>query len=169
MVEDRPNHELARLRKSEILMNQGDWDKAESELRELLRLNGSHSMGLVHLGTCMIAMEKSEQAEKPLNKAIETNPNLSEAWYQRGLLYLDFGRSDEAMSDFEGAVRADPQHLDARLRIAAILHEGKDTEKAAGAWRKVLDVDSQNRLARRRLEECRAQITSRREALLPKD
>ncbi|MBR40532.1 MAG: hypothetical protein CMA89_01390 [Euryarchaeota archaeon] len=169
LVQDRPNHELARLRKSEILMNQGDWANAESELRELLRLNGNHSMGLVHLGTCMIAMEKSEQAEKPLNKAIETNPGLSEAWYQRGLLYLDFGRSDEAMSDFEGAVRADSQHLDARLRIAAILHEGKDTEKAAGAWRKVLDVDPQNRLARRRLEECRSQITSRREELLPKD
>jgi len=169
LVEDRPNHELARLRKSEILMNQGDWANAESELRELLRLNGNHSMGLVHLGTCMIAMEKSEQAEKPLNKAIETNPGLSEAWYQRGLLYLDFGRSDEAMSDFEGAVRADSQHLDARLRIAAILHEGKDTEKAAGAWRKVLDIDPQNRLARRRLEECRSQITSRREELLPKD
>ena len=169
LVADRPNHELARLRKSEILMNQGDWANAESELRELLRLNGNHSMGLVHLGTCMIAMEKSEQAEKPLNKAIETNPGLSEAWYQRGLLYLDFGRSDEAMSDFEGAVRADSQHLDARLRIAAILHEGKDTEKAAGAWRKVLDVDPQNRLARRRLEECRSQITSRREELLPKD
>ena len=73
------------------------------------------------------------------------------------------------MSDFEGAVRADSHHLDARLRIAAILHEGKDTEKAAGAWRKVLDVDPQNRLARRRLEECRAQITSLRQALLPKD
>ena len=169
LVEDRPNHELARLRKSEILMNQGDWPNAESELRELLRLNPAHSMGLVHLGTCMIAMEKSEQAEKPLNKAIETNPGLSEAWYQRGLLYLDFGRSDEAMSDFEGAVRADPQHLDARLRIAAILHEGKDTEKAAVAWRKVLDVDPQNRLARRRLQECRTHITSRREASLPKD
>lgn len=169
LVDDRPNHELARLRKSEVLMNQGDWRNAESELRELLRLNANHSMGLVHLGTCMIAMEKSEQAERPLNKAIETNPGLSEAWYQRGLLYLDFGRSEEAMSDFEGAVRADSQHLDARLRIAAILHEGKDTEKAAVAWRKVLDVDPQNRLARRRLEECRARITSRREASLPKD
>ena len=28
LVEDRPNHELARLRKSEILMNQGDWANA---------------------------------------------------------------------------------------------------------------------------------------------
>jgi len=169
LVEDRPKHELGRLRRSEILMNQGDWANAESELRELLNLNNQHAMGLVHLGTCMIAMGKSEQAEKPLNKAIETNSKLSEAWYQRGLLYLDFGRSEEAMSDFEGAVRVAPQHLDARLRIAAILHEGKDTDKAASAWRKVLDVDPQNRLARRRLEECRGQITSRREALLPKD
>ena len=169
LVENHPNHELGRLRKSEILMNQGDWPNAESELRELLKLNNNHSMGLVHLGTCMIAMGKSEQAEKPLNKAIETNPSLSEAWYQRGMLYLDFGRSGEAMSDFEGAIRATPQHLDARLRIAAILHEGNDAEKAASAWRKVLDVDPQNRLARRRLEECRGQITSRREALLPKD
>ena len=81
---------------------------AESELRELLKLSHNHSMGLVHLGTCMIAMGKSEQAEKPLNKAIETNPKLSEAWYQRGLLYLDFGRSEKATSDFEAAVRADP-------------------------------------------------------------
>ena len=169
LVEERPNHELARLRKSEILMNQGDWENAESELRELLKLNHNHSMGLVHLGTCMIAMGKSEQAEKPLNKAIETNPELSEAWYQRGLLYLDFGRSEEAISDFEEAVRTDPQHLDARLRIAAILHEGGDVDKAATAWRKVLDIDPQHRLARRRLEECRERITSKREALIPKD
>ena len=64
------------MRKAEILMNQGDWENAESELRELLKLSHNHSMGLVHLGTCMIAMGKSEQAEKPLNKAIETNPKL---------------------------------------------------------------------------------------------
>ena len=41
---------------------------------------------------------QSEQAEKPLNKAIEENPKLSEAWYQRGLLYVDFGRSEKAIS-----------------------------------------------------------------------
>ena len=44
-----------------------------------------------------------------------------------------------------------------------------DVEKAATAWRQVLDVDSQNRLARRRLEECREQINTKREALVPKD
>ena len=116
----------------------------------------------------MIAMWKSEQAEKPLNKAIEANPHLSEAWYQRGLLYLDFGKSDEALSDFESAVSSDPQHIEARLRIAAILHERDDVEKAALAWRRVLDVDPQSKLARRRLEECRA-LHKSREPIIPKD
>ena len=169
LVEARPNHEMARLRRSEILMNHSDWQEAESELRSLLSLRPEHPMALVHLGTCMIAMGKSEQAEKPLNKAIESNPDLSEAWYQRGLLYLDFGRIDEAMSDFEGAAKADPHHIDTKLRIAAILHEGGDSNKAAVAWRQVLDIDPQHRLARRRLSECKDQVAVRGEQSLPKD
>ena len=82
-------------------------------------------------------------------------------------MYL--GRWDEWMTEGEEAVRDDTQHRDAGLGIAAMIHEAKDAEKAAGAWRKVLDVDPQNRLARRRLEEYRAQITSSREALRPKN
>jgi tetratricopeptide (TPR) repeat protein len=169
LVNARPEHELARLRRSEILMNHGDWSEAETELRNLLKRNAEHTMALVHLGTCLIAAGKSEQAERPLNKAIEIDPSLSEAWYQRGLLYLDFGRVAEAMSDFEGAARSDSHHIDARLRIAAVLHEGDDLDKAIVAWRKVLDIEPQNQLARRRLIECRDLMAARQASLTPKD
>ena len=79
----------------------------------------------------------------------------SDAWYQRGLLYLDFGRIEDATHDFENAAEHDEHHIDARLRIATILHEGSDPKKAAAAWRRVLDADPEHRLARRRLEECK--------------
>ena len=153
LVEHAPELNLARQRRSEILMNLGDWEAAEIELRTLLSREPEHTMGLVHLGTCMIAMNKAEQAEKPLNDAIRYDPNHSDAWYQRGLLYLDFGRVDEAKSDFEAAAKYDSKHIDARLRIAAILHEGEDPNAAIIAWRKVLDVDPEHKLARRRLQE----------------
>ena len=153
LVEHAPELNLARQRRSEILMNLGDWEAAEIELRILLSREPEHTMGLVHLGTCMIAMNKAEQAEKPLNDAIRYDPNHSDAWYQRGLLYLDFGRIDEAKSDFEAAAKYDSKHIDARLRIAAILHEGEDPNAAIIAWRKVLDIDPEHRLARRRLQE----------------
>jgi cytochrome c-type biogenesis protein CcmH/NrfG len=73
------------------------------------------------------------------------------------------------MSDFEGAARSDSHHIDARLRIAAVLHEGGDLDKAIVAWRQVLDIEPQNQLARRRLIECRDLMTARQTSLIPKD
>jgi tetratricopeptide (TPR) repeat protein len=159
LVENRPNLNLARLRRSEILMNLGDWIEAERELRRLLTKSPEYTMALVHMGTCMNAMGRAEQAEKPLNRAIQIDPTLSDAWYQRGLLYLDFGRLNEAFADFESAAKCNPRHLDAKLRIAAILHEGDEPEKSVLAWREVLNIDPENRLARRRLEESRGKTT----------
>ncbi len=161
LVEAHPNLSIARQRRAEILMNLGDWVEAEAELRRLSEIAPTHTMALVHQGTCLIAMDRAEQAEIPLNKALQINPENSDAWYQRGLLYLDFGRLDEAFSDFKRAAASDSKHLDARLRIAAILHEGDEPAKAAAAWRDVLDVDPEHRLARRRLEESREKVALR--------
>jgi tetratricopeptide (TPR) repeat protein len=169
LVENVPELNLARQRRSEILMNLGDWGAAEIELRTLLSNQPEHIMGLVHLGTCMIAMDKAEQAEKPLNDAIRYNPKHSDAWYQRGLLYLDFGRVEEAKSDFEAAAKHDTKHIDARLRIAAILHEGEDANAAVTAWRKVLDIDPEHRLARRRLQESSDRQKTIKVRVPPKD
>lgn len=158
IIEARPNLGLASQRRAEILMNLGDWIEAEAELRRLAELDPSHTMALVHQGTCLIAMERPEQAEIPLNKALQIDPENSDAWYQRGLLYLDFNRMEEAFSDFKRAAASDAKHLDARLRIAAILHESGNPAKAAAAWRDVLDVDPEHRLARRRHEEAREKV-----------
>ena len=158
LISTSPSLLIARQRRAEVLMNLGDWKEAEAELRRILDRRDEHVMALVHLGTCLIAMDKAEQAERPLNSALRVDPNNSDAWYQRGLLYLDFGRGEEALSDFESASRNDPKHVDARLMIAAILHERGDTKEAIDGWRKVLDIDPQHRLARRRLEECKEKI-----------
>ncbi len=155
LVTNQPGLDMARLRRSEVLMNHGDWDEAEAELRRLLENRPEHTMALVHLGTCLIARGRAEQAEKPLNTALQIDTTHSDACYQRGHLYLDFGRHEDAMHDFENAAEHDEHHIDARLRIATLLHEAEDSKGAAAAWRRVLDVDPEHRLARRRLEECR--------------
>ena len=102
-------------------------------------------------------------------QALRIDSSNSDAWYQRGLLYLDFGRGQEALSDFESASRNDPKHIDARLMIAAIFHERGDTKNASNAWRKVLDIDPQHKLARRRLEECNGRDATPAKILRPED
>jgi len=168
LIELVPELNLARQRRAEILMNLGDWKEAESELRILISQDPEHIMALVHLGACMIAMDKSEQAEKPLNDAIRFDSTHSEAWYQRGLLYLDFGRIEEAKSDFEAAAKYDKKHIDARLRIAAILHDNEDVNASIIAWRRVLDIDPEHRLARRRLQESVSRQENQAQRIPPK-
>tara|TARA_B110000014_G_C20116850_1_gene590115 strand:+ start:486 stop:2780 length:2295 start_codon:yes stop_codon:yes gene_type:complete len=169
LISISPTLLIARQRRAEVLMNLADWSEAEVELRRILDRRDEHVMALVHLGTCLIAMDKAEQAERPLNSALRVDSSNSDAWYQRGLLYLDFGRGQEALSDFESAARNDSKHIDARLMIAAILHERGESENAASAWRKVLDIDPQHRLARRRLEECKGNGKGLSRVLQPED
>ena len=99
-----------------------------------------------------------DQAEAPLNKAIRLDPEFSSAWHNRGLLYLEWGEEDAAIQDFETTIKVDPNHIDARLHLASIHHSAERWKKAGPLWRQVLDIDSDNDVARQRLSHCESQI-----------
>lgn len=153
LLDAHPGLDLARLRRGEILMSLGEWVEAEKEFRDVLSRRGSNPHALIQLGAALIAQERLTEAEQPLNEAIKLEGESAEGWYQRGLLYLEFGQVESALSDFETAAARDKHHLNALLRIAAIHHEQKAWEKAESAWRGVLNVEPDNRIARRRIQE----------------
>ena len=62
------------------------------------------------------------------------------------------------MSDFEAAVKTDPNHLDSRLHIAAMHHEAEQFDLAAVAWRAVLQIDPDHLVAKTRLDECEVKL-----------
>jgi predicted TPR repeat methyltransferase len=68
------------------------------------------------------------------------------------------GEVDSALSDFKMTAKLAPKHIDSLLRVAAIHHERDELEKAEIAWRKVLDADPDNKLARARLDEVRISL-----------
>ena len=101
----------------------------------------------------MVAQERLTEAEQPLNEAIRLDGESAEGWYQRGLLYVAFGQFDGALSDFETAAKINRHHMNALLRIAAIHHENEDWDEAEASWRNVLNVEPDNRVARRRIQD----------------
>jgi tetratricopeptide (TPR) repeat protein len=134
-------------------MSLGEWEEAEKEFRDVLSRREANPHALTQLGATLIAQDRLTEAEQPLNEAIHLDGDTPEGWYQRGLLYLEFGQADSALSDFEtAAVRGHP-HMNALLRIAAIHHEKEEWEAAEIAWRRVLDAEPDNRIARRRIQE----------------
>ncbi|HJM68285.1 MAG TPA: tetratricopeptide repeat protein, partial [Candidatus Thalassarchaeaceae archaeon] len=145
--------DLARLRRGEIMLSLGEWEEAESNFRDVLSRRGKNPHALIQLGASLVAQERLTEAEQPLNEAIRLDGDSAEGWYQRGLLYVAFGQFDGALSDFETASKLNRHHMNALLRIAAIHHENEDWDDAEAAWRNVLNVEPENRVARRRIQD----------------
>ena len=143
---------------ADALMLVTNWESAKQLWTEILELNGNHPHALTQLAACNIALGIPDQAEAPLNKAIRLDPKFSSAWHNRGLLYLEWGEEDAAIQDFETTIKVDPDHIDARLHLASIHHSAERWKKAAPLWRQVLDIDSDNDVARQRLSHCESQI-----------
>ena len=115
----------------------GEWEHASKQLRHVLETAPHHTHALTQLAACYMSMDRPERAESPLNEALRHSPEHAPAWHQRGLLYLEWSKIDNALSDFEAAVRCDGQHLDARLHIAALLHNSERLGEAEAVWRAV--------------------------------
>ena len=167
LLDAHPELDLARLRRGEIMMSLGEWEEAESNFRDILSRRGENPHALIQLGAALVAQERLTEAEQPLNEAIRLDGESAEGWYQRGLLYESFGQFDGALSDFETAAKRDVHHMNALLRISAIHHNNKNWDEAEKAWRNVLNVEPENRVARRRIQEAiDGQSSARKAAVL---
>ena len=152
-MEAHPELDLARLRRGEIMLSLGEWTEAEANFRDVLSRRGENPHALIQLGASLVAQERLTEAEQPLNEAIRLDGQSSEGWYQRGLLYESFGQLEGALSDFETAASRNRHHMNALLRIAAIHHNNENWDAAEAAWRNVLNVEPDHRVARRRIQD----------------
>jgi tetratricopeptide (TPR) repeat protein len=157
---EAPELHLAVVRRSEALMMLAQWSEAKEGWEKVLDFNPNHSHALMQLAACHMALERPELAETPLNDALRIDSSNAAAWHQRGLLYLEWGREEAALADFEKAAKADEKHLDARLHIAAIHHEANRWNEGRDAWRDALSIDPENTVARRRFEESDLKIVA---------
>jgi len=58
-------------------------------------------------------MGNYDEAIKTLDKAIEINPRLAEAWYNKGNALLSLGKYEEAIKAFDKAIEINPQYAKA--------------------------------------------------------
>ena len=68
--------------------------------------------------------------ESWLLRAVELDPQLSEAWYRLGLWRQEQERVGQAIADWQRCLRVDPGHMAALLGLATVLVEGAAFESA---------------------------------------
>ncbi len=80
-------------------------------------------------GRELVKKDKTEEAERSFQKAVEIYPAYAVAWYQLGLLQSRAG-SDQAEVSFGHAIEADPKFVSPYLSWALICERSKRWQKA---------------------------------------
>ena len=153
LLKHYPELDLARLRRAEALMGLDQWEWAEIALREIIERKPGHVPALISMGATLCALDRSEEALQPLDEAIRLDSENPDAWHMRAQFYIEQGALPAALADFESAINADPTHMQSLLHAAAITHEIGPLDRAETNWRRILNIDPTNQLARTRLEE----------------
>ena len=153
LLKQYPDLDLARLRRAESLMGLGKWEWAEIALREIIERKPGHVPALISMGATLCALDRAEEALTPLDEAIRLESDNPDAWHMRAQFYVEQGALPAALADFESAIRSEPSHMESLLHAAAIAHEIGPLDRAESCWRRVLNLDPTNNIARTRLEE----------------
>jgi tetratricopeptide (TPR) repeat protein len=124
-------------------------------------------LGLAHIGSCLSAMGRYQEAESYLRRAVAGIDD-PQTHYNLGLLLSITGRASEAISEYEKALARDPMHADARLNMATALARQGKSDVALRELTRLVDQDPENAVARTNLgvvliqqgkvEQARAQL-----------
>lgn len=84
----------------------------------------------LRLGQMQLEQGKTSQAIESMEKAIDLNPRMVEAFNFLGLIYLTNSRFDKAIEQFEEAVKLDPYFTDARNNLGIACRRVGQFERA---------------------------------------
>jgi tetratricopeptide (TPR) repeat protein len=115
----------------------GDLQQAETDLQSVLHSNPHDYRALNLLGMIRAQQQRNADAETIFKRVIQQKPDFAGAHVNLGLLYLQMSRSDQAIAQFQEALRLEPGRADAlgallntlRVRAREAVHEG-NLEKA---------------------------------------
>jgi tetratricopeptide (TPR) repeat protein len=114
----------------ESALRQQDWQKAATNLERCLELNPNFDNAMTGLARALATLGRGDEARNWLDKALKSNPQNYQAWYQEGLLDT---ASDQkaAQSDYEKTVAIQPNFSAGQRELGMLLFQQKDFAAAA--------------------------------------
>ncbi|MCP3980060.1 MAG: tetratricopeptide repeat protein [bacterium] len=110
----------AYLGEIEAMLERGDYDNAEQELRVSLRLlhpHEGHHLAHELLGRTLAAQGENDEAVRHFRESVTLAPNFSAAHYNLALTYEHMDRTDEAIAEYRRVLSIDPAFAPARNNL----------------------------------------------------
>jgi tetratricopeptide (TPR) repeat protein len=141
-IQRDPQSEKYRFAYAVLLTNSNAPGAAVIRLEESLQTFPSSSRLWFALGFANFRLDKNEEAERALRKAIELDPKFAPAFAYLGLIRAKTGAYGEAISLYESALRADPKLAVVHHLIAdSMLKQNGDARAIETHLRQAVEMD----------------------------
>lgn len=112
--------------------------KAESVCLQIVELDRGHAESWGLLGAIALQRGRIDDAAVMSSKAVNLNPNLSDAFYNLGIALKTKGEINEAISSYERALALKPEYVDALVNLGSALYDIGRTQDAVLRYEQAL-------------------------------
>jgi len=135
----------------------GDGDRALEMSREGLRLYPQNGPLLVNTGALLRRLGEDDAANAYFLRALKSRPRLSQAHKALGDMAFERGDLPGARAHYERATKLDPDlGDDVYVRLGEVANREDDPGYAQLLWRRALELNPGNKVARSKLEKLSA-------------
>jgi tetratricopeptide (TPR) repeat protein len=145
-LEFDPDNPEAVVKLGRVLRTIGRNEEALEFFQRYHQMVPGDFLGLAHIGSCLSAMGRYQEAESYLRRAVAGIDD-PQTHYNLGLLLSITGRPVDAISEYEKALARDPMHADARLNMATALARQGRMDQASRELTRLVEQDPDNAVA----------------------
>jgi tetratricopeptide (TPR) repeat protein len=117
-----------------------NFEKAEQDYLEALRLKKDYMIVYCYLGVLYGTQGRFDEAQRALKKAIRLKPRYAGAHHDLGAIYLQSGRPKLALREFEKAIEYQPKNLLALRHLAGAYYNAERWEDARRVLLRILKL-----------------------------
>jgi tetratricopeptide (TPR) repeat protein/peroxiredoxin len=127
-----------------LFFQRGYLDQAEASFQQALRDDPASAEALYGVGSVYLNQNKNEAARDAFERTVKLQAGypdtLPDAWNNLGVLDTREGRIDDAIQQFQWALRRNPQHLAALENLGNAYRAQKNWEEARKSFERALNL-----------------------------
>jgi tetratricopeptide (TPR) repeat protein len=136
----RPNSAEANHYLGRVLLAKGESLAEAARYLELAaQIDGNRPEYHLYVGWAANELGQTGKAAPALNKALELDHELADAYWQRGVLLQKQGAAQDALSDLQTALQKRPSRYEAWATIALCYQDLQKWDEAENAWKHAIE------------------------------
>lgn len=147
LLASSPKYAPAMAMRSDLLWEQGDSTGALEWVNKALDVNRYDAEMLHHRGVMLARMERYEEAEKDMDRAIYLNPADAGAYITRAMVRYFRDNLNGALADYDMSIMIDPASVTGHYNRGNLRAQIGDDNRAIEDFDKVIDAEPDNLMA----------------------